>query len=333
MTVRRSPVITGLIGIVMVLLATAAGFSFDKLPYFGAGTTYRAEFSEAAGLKPGAEVRVAGVKVGQVTGVTLDGNKVLIDYRVSDTWLGDKTRAGIEIKTLLGSKYLSLDPQGSKLADPDEVIPLERTSSPYDVIEAFSDAADSLEEIDSAQLAQSMQVLSEAFAGTPEGIRGALDGVTRLSQTISTRDDAVRQLFAETRETSQIVADRDQEFQQLVARSGELLAELNGRRTAIHQLLVQSQEVSKQLSGLVHDNEEQIGPALAELQTFVDLLVKNQENLDKSMVQGAQFYNLFNNSFGNGRWWDTSVGNILPPGLPDLPSDRGPMLNIDGAGN
>ncbi|WP_024796091.1 MCE family protein [Tomitella biformata] len=333
MTVRRSPVITGIIGIVMVLLATAAGFSFSKLPFFGAGTTYTAEFSEAAGLKSGNEVRVAGVKVGQVTGVELDGNKVLVSYRVSDTWIGDKTRAGIEIKTLLGSKYLSLDPQGSQLADPDEVIPLERTSSPYDVIEAFSDAAQSLEEVDTAQLAQSMQVLSDAFAGTPESIRGALDGVTRLSQTISTRDDAVRKLFAETKETSKIVADRDQEFQQLIARSGELLAELNGRRTAIHQLLVQSQEVSRQLSGLVADNEQQIGPALTQLQTFVDLLVKNQDNLDKAMVQGAQFYNLFNNSLGNGRWWDTSVGNILPPGIPELPSDRGPMLNIDGAGN
>lgn len=333
MTVRRSPVITGLIGIVMLLLATAAGFSFDKLPFFGAGTTYTAQFSEAAGLKAGNEVRVAGVKVGTVTGVELDGNQVLVHYRVSDTWVGDKTRAGIEIKTLLGSKYLSLDPQGSQLADPDEVIPLERTSSPYDVIDAFSDAADSLDEVDSAQLAQSMQVLSEAFAGTPESIRGALDGVTRLSQTISTRDEAVRKLFEETTQTSKIIADRNVEFQQLLTQSGQLLTELNNRRNAIHQLLVQTQEVSKSLSGLVADNEAQIGPALTQLQGFVDLLVKNQENIDKSMVQGAQFYNLFNNSLGNGRWWDTSVGNILPPGFPDLPSDRGPLLDIDGAGN
>lgn len=333
MTIRRNPVTTGLIGIVLLLLATAAGFSFDKLPFFGAGTTYTAQFSEAAGLKAGNEVRVAGVKVGAVTSVELDGNQVLVHYRVSDTWIGDKTRAGIEIKTLLGSKYLSLDPQGSKLADPDEIIPLERTSSPYDVIEAFSDAAQSLDEVDSTQLAQSMKVLSEAFAGTPESIRGALDGVTRLSQTISTRDDAVRKLFDEAAQTSKIVADRNVEFQELITQSGQLLTELNGRRTAIHQLLVQTQEVSQQLSGLVADNEEQIGPALAQLQTFVDLLVKNQDNIDKAMVQGAQFYNLFNNSLGNGRWWDTSVGNILPPGAPDLPSDRGPMLNINGAGN
>ena len=333
MNVRRSPVSTGIIGILMVLLATAAGFSFAKLPFFGAGSTYTAEFSEAAGLKEGNEVRVAGVKVGQVTGVELDGNKVLVKYRVSDTWIGDRTRASIEIKTLLGSKYLGLDPQGSRLADPDDVIPLERTSSPYDVMDAFADAADSLEEVDSAQLAQSLQVLSEAFAGTPDSIRGALDGVTRLSQTISTRDEEVRRLFAQTKETSKIVADRDQEFQELLAGAGELLAELNGRRTAIRQLLVQSQEVSRQLSGLVADNEEQIGPALTQLQGFVDLLVRNQDSLDKSLVQGSQFYKLFNNSLGNGRWWDTSVGNILPPGLPDLPSDRGPILDIDGAGN
>ena len=66
----------------MVLLATLSAFFLDSLPIIGAGSSYSAEFSEAAGLKPGNEVRIAGVKVGKVTSVDLDGDRVLVDFKV-----------------------------------------------------------------------------------------------------------------------------------------------------------------------------------------------------------------------------------------------------------
>ncbi|QDQ96549.1 MCE family protein [Tomitella fengzijianii] len=333
MTIRRNPILTGVIGILMVVLLAVASFSFKSLPFIGAGPVYHAEFAEAAGLKEGNEVRVAGVKAGQVTGVELEGDKVLVAFRVTDTWVGDQSTASIQIKTLLGSKYLALDPRGSERADPDVTIPLSRTSSPYDVVQALSDAAESVGEIDSAQLAQSMQVLSEAFAKTPEHVQSALDGVTRLSETIASRDQEIRHLFDATKQTSQILADRNQEFEQILAHSADLLAEFNARRDAIHRLLVRTQDLSTQLRGLVADNEEQIGPALTQLQQVVDLLQKNQDNIDKALVQAPVFYRLFNNSLGNGRWWDTIVGNVVPPGLPDVPSPREPVRKLDGGGN
>ncbi len=333
MTVRRNPLVTGFIGILMVVLLAVAAFSFKDLPFFGAGPEYHAEFSEAAGLKTGNEVRVAGVKVGQVSSVELEGDKVLVGFRVTDTWVGDQSTAGIEIKTLLGSKYLALNPRGSQRADPDAVIPLSRTSSPYDVVAALSDAAESIDGIDTAQLAQSMQVLSETFADTPDTVRSALNGVTRLSETIASRDKELKDLFAATKKTSGILADRNQEFEQILAHSADLLAEFNARRDAIHELLVRSQDLSTQLRGLVSDNEQQIGPALTQLQKVVDLLQKNQDNIDKALTQAPVFYRLFNNSLGNGRWWDTIVGNIVPPELPDVPSPREPVRKLDGEGN
>ena len=77
----------------------------------GAGARYTAKFTEAAGLKPGNEVRVAGVKVGEVDDVTLDGDRVNVTFRVENTWIGDQTQATIQIKTILGQKYLSLNPR------------------------------------------------------------------------------------------------------------------------------------------------------------------------------------------------------------------------------
>lgn len=233
MSRRRSPAVSGALGILVVLLATLSAFFLDSLPIIGAGATYRAEFTEAAGLKPTNEERIAGVKVGQVTDIELDGDRVLVSFKVKDAWLGDDTSASIQIKTILGQKYLALEPRGTEVLDPDDRIPLSRTVAPYDVIEAFSSAATTLGEIDSEQLATSFDTLSEAFSETPDDIRASLDGVTRLSQTVASRDQELKRLLEATGRTSQILADRNAEFNRLISDGALLIAELNNRQQAI----------------------------------------------------------------------------------------------------
>ncbi|MGY2031673.1 MCE family protein [Nocardia gipuzkoensis] len=327
---KRSPAFLGALGIAMVLLVTVSAFYLDRLPIIGAGTKYTAEFSEAAGLKKGNEVRVAGVKVGSVSDVRLAGDRVLVDFRTKDTWIGDATTASIQIKTLLGQKYLALDPRGSKPADPSSRIPLSRTVSPYDVVDAFTDAARTIDQIDTAQLAKSMQVLAEAFETTPPEIRGSIDGVARLSETLAKRDQELKKLFAATRQTTQILADRNAEFERLLASGGQLLAELNIRQQSIKQLLSGAQTVSAELSALVHDNEEQIGPALTNLRAAIDLLNANQQNISKTLELAAPFYSLYASVLGTGRWFDAVIVNVLPPALPEIPGYRQPIRTLGG---
>ncbi|MGW6377711.1 MCE family protein [Rhodococcus sp. NPDC055112] len=327
---RRSPATIGALGIVVVLLATVSAFFLDDLPLIGAGATYRAQFTEAAGLKPSNEVRIAGVKVGKVTAVELDGDKVEVAFKVKDAWVGDQTTASIQIKTVLGQKYLALDPRGSDTLDPRDTIPLERTTSPYDVLDAFGDATTTLDAIDTPQLAQAMETLSDAFSGTPADIRASLDGVTRLSKTIGSRDDELRKLFAATADTSKVLADRNAEFTKLIGSAGLLLGELNSRQQAISQLLTGTQRLSQQLTGLVKDNEEQIGPALEQLRGVVQILQDNNDNLDKAIKLYAPFTRLYANIVGNGRWFDQVVVNLTPPALPLIPGYRDPVRTIGG---
>ncbi|QNG19742.1 MCE family protein [Rhodococcus triatomae] len=328
MTKRRSPAVAGALGILVVVLATLSALSLDSLPIVGAGATYKAQFSEAAGLKPSNEVRIAGVKVGTVTSVDLEGDRVVVGFRVGDAWVGDQTSASIQIKTILGQKYLALDPRGSDTLDPSDQIPLERTTAPYDVIEAFSSAAETVSEIDTEQLAASMQTLSEAFSETPGDIRASLDGVSRLSETIASRDQQLQALFRATGQTSQILADRNEEFTRLIRDAGTLLNELNTRQQAIHQLLTGTQRLSQQLTALVRENEEQIGPALAQLNGVVGILNENNAELDKAMKLYEPFVRLYTNVVGNGRWFDQVVVNVLPPGLPDIPGYREPVRTL-----
>ncbi|MGC0365378.1 phospholipid/cholesterol/gamma-HCH transport system substrate-binding protein [Rhodococcus sp. 27YEA15] len=330
MSKRRSPAMAGAIGIFVVLLATSSAFFLDSLPFVGAGSSYSAEFSEAAGLKSGNEVRIAGVKVGKVTSVDLDGDRVLVDFKVSDAWVGNQTSASIQIKTILGQKYLALDPRGTDNLQPGTRIPLDRTTSPYDVVQAFSSAADTVGDIDTDQLAQSMETLSQAFSETPADIRASLDGVSRLSQTIASRDQDLQKLFDATGKTSQILADRNKEFTKLISDGALLVQELNNRQQAISQLLVGTQRVSQQLTGLVRDNEAAIGPALTQLNGVIDILNANNENLDKALELYEPFIRLYANVVGNGRWFDQVVVNLLPPGLPDIPGYREPVRTVGG---
>ncbi|WP_082393466.1 MCE family protein [Nocardia arizonensis] len=327
---KRSPAFLGAMGLAIVLLVTVSAFFLDRLPIIAAGTKYTAEFSEAAGLKKGNEVRIAGVKVGQVADVRLDGDKVLVDFRTKDAWVGNETTASIQIKTVLGQKYLALDPRGTEPADPGQRIPLSRTVAPYDVIDAFTDVADTLDQVDTAQLATSMQVLSDAFEATPPEIRGSIDGVARLSETLAKRDEELKRMFRATRETTRVLADRNAEFERLLSAGGQLLAELNIRQQSIHQLLVGAQTVSTELSALVRDNEEQIGPALKNLRASIELLNDNQQSISRTLELAAPFYGLYANVLGTGRWFDAVITNVIPPALPEIPGDRPPVRNMGG---
>ncbi|GAB2852343.1 MCE family protein [Lentzea nigeriaca] len=312
---QRNPIRTGAISLTLIALLLLAAFYSDDLPIVGGGTSYAADFSEAAGLVPGNEVRVAGVKVGKVTKVKLNGDRVRVTFKVKDAWVGDRTTAMIRIKTLLGQKFLALDPQGSEPLSPGNPIPKERTLAPYDVNEAFNGLATTVGQIDTKQLADSFTVLSDTFKNSPEHVRGALDGLSALSKTISSRDEQLAKLLDNTRQLTKTLADRNAEFEKLLSDGNLLLGELRKRREAISSLLTGTRDLSRELSGLVQDNQNQLKPALEQLGRVTTILQRNQDNLDRSLALMAPFYRVFANTLGNGRWFDTYICGLLPPSV------------------
>ena len=308
----RNPVIIGAVSLTVIAALVFLAFNAQSLPLIGGGTVYRAQFSEAAGLQPDDPVRVAGVKVGKVEGLALENGAVTVEFRVSDAFVGDRSEAAIKIETVLGAKYLALVPRGSSELDPEKPIPLERTASPYDVVEAFADLSTTVEQIDTAQLANSFEVLSETFADTPEEVRTSLAGLARLSDTIASRDAQLGQLLTATRKVSQVLADRNGEFQQLIVDSNTLLTEVQERRQLIDSILTSTQQLSEQLSGLVADNREALTPALQQLSTVTDILSRNRAALAQTINNLAPFVRVFTNTLGNGRWFDSFVDNLLP---------------------
>ncbi len=324
---ERNPIAIGVIGSVVAAIVLAATFNYENLPIVGSGTTYQAEFSEAAGLQADDEVRVAGIKVGEVSDVELAEDHVLVSFKVKDAWVGDKTSVEIKIKTLLGRKFLALRPTGETVQNPKQTIPRTRTVTPYDVTEAFNGLADTVGAIDTGQLADSFTTISETFKNSPEHIRKALDGLTALSKTVSSRDSELASLLEGAHSVTTTLANSNDDFAGLLSDGNLLLTELDRRRQAIHDLLTGAQQLATQLSGLVADNKDQIGGALSQLGQVTEILQRQNDNLAKSLDLAAPYFRLVTNTVGNGRWVDSYLCGLIPenrdPCTPPIPRGGG----------
>ena len=317
---ERNPVLVGAISLAVVALLIFAAFNAQNLPIIGGGDVYYAAFKEAGGLKANDEVRVAGVRVGKVEKVELDGDHVKVTFRIQDhADFGRDTRADIKVKTLLGAMYLSLEPAGSGQLAAGSEIPVDRTSSPYDVVKAFSGLAETSDKIDTDQLAGALTTLADLTRNTPEEFRSALDGVSRLSNNVAAKDTQINTLLGNLRNVAGVLHARDQDIVGLMRDSDVLFRALVKRRQSVHNLLVATSQLSIQLTGLVRDTRRDLKPALDHLGNVVDVLNKNQDNLDNSLRLLAPFYRVFANTLGNGPWFDTSIQN-LPP-VPTLGSN------------
>ena len=313
---ERNPVVIGAVSLAVIAAFILAAFRAEDLPVLGGGDTYYAAFDEAGGLKANDEVRVAGVRVGKVQAVELAGDHVRVEFMVEDAaQFGSETGAEIKVKTLLGAMYLSLVPAGSGQMEEGAEIPRERTSSPYEVVKAFEGLAERSERIDTDQLATALNTMADLTENTPDEFQAALRGMSALSANIAKRDAELEQLLTNMRKVSGVLGDRSGDLVTLMEDGDKLFRALVARRQAVHNLLTATSQLSRELTLLVKQTRADLKPALDHLDSVLDMLNKNQENLDNSLRLMAPFYRVFANTLGTGPWFDTYIQNLPPAAI------------------
>lgn len=300
----------GVVGLVLAVAVALSALQFERLPFIRGGAVYTAHFADAGGLVTGDDVEVAGVRSGRVEEVSLDGDRVLVRFSVDDSiGLGDKTSAAIKTNTVLGRKSLAVNPDGDGTLTVTETIPIGRTTSPYSLNEALGDLGQTVQDLDLQKVNQTLDELSAAFADTPAPLRSALDGVTALSRTINARDQALSDLLSRAQSVTKILADRADAINALLVDGNQLLGELDRRRTAISQMITYVNSLAQQLSGLVHDNEAQLKPALDKLNSVLDLLERNRDNITEALDGLGPFAAALGEQVGSGPYFNAYVVN------------------------
>jgi len=108
------------VGIFVVIGLLCVGYltiKLGKLDMFGGGSyEVKARFNDVTGLRNGAYVEMAGVRIGKVDGITLDPktNAAMVALKIDkDVRLTDDAIASIKTSGLIGDKYVKVSPGGS----------------------------------------------------------------------------------------------------------------------------------------------------------------------------------------------------------------------------
>jgi len=105
---------TGFLGVVLAILIVLVGLSPETLTSMATAVRYQAQFSDAGGLQSGNDVTIAGIKVGSVSNVSLQGRNAVVTFSLDSTVpLGSDTTAHVRTGTLLGERVLTLESVGS----------------------------------------------------------------------------------------------------------------------------------------------------------------------------------------------------------------------------
>jgi phospholipid/cholesterol/gamma-HCH transport system substrate-binding protein len=319
---ERNPLVIGTAGIAVLASAAVVALNAKNLTVFGAGPSYAAAFSEASGLRTGEDVTIAGVAVGKVTGVNLEGDHVRVDFRTNKgVHFGNTSQAAIKLETVLGTHEVAISPSGSNAMAPGTEIPVAHTSTPYDIVPAISELTKKTDQINVQQLAQSFTTLSSAFKNTPPQVKASLSGLSRLSTAVASQQENLRELLGHSSDVTAVLASRSGEINQIIDDGDLVLKEVEQRRAVIHQLLINTVVLSQQVEGLIQDNKTTLQPLLTHLGNVESLLLRNQQNLDKSLSLLGPVYTELADTEGNGRWFDNWEQNLTPfppSGMPSM---------------
>ena len=200
---ERNPYAIGISSVLVLGALVGIAFMVGILHLLEHTYGVKAVFNDAAGIRSGADVRVAGIKAGRVTGVEADRQqgKVIIKFVVNKgVHLGPDTRAEVALETLLGTKFLRLSgpvhkPYLEDLPTAQRVIPNDRTKTPFDIFDLTKIATRSVQATDTTKLNQFITDLADITQGKHDQITQLLEGLSRVSTAVNDLDAQLRQLL------------------------------------------------------------------------------------------------------------------------------------------
>ena len=308
---ERNPIIIGAVGVALTAAVVLSALQYHRLPFLNGGKEYSAYFSEASGLLEGVGVQVSGFKVGKVSSIDLDGNRVVVTFQVDkDIRLGDRSEAAIKTKSVLGSKVLEITPRGNgQLSEP---IPIERTRPAYQLPDALGDLAKTVSGLNTDELNQSLSTLAETFRGTPPNLQIAVQGVSRFSQTLNERDEQLRDLLANANKATAVLAQRSDQVVSLVHDTNSLLEQLRSESAALDQLGHNVSAVSQQLSGLITENRATLRPMLDKVNGVLTIIDNRKERVQKTVKLLNAYAMSLGESLSSGPFFNAYLANLLP---------------------
>lgn len=266
-TLARVGVFTAVCLIFMFALVTVFGqFRFDHR------TSYRAVFTNVSGLKGGNFVRIAGVEIGKVDDMTLNGDgTVTVDFAIDRSLkLTEGTEAAVRYENLIGDRYLSLEegPGSVRLLPAGATIPLTRTSPALDVDALIGGFRPLFRALDPDQVNALSGQLLKVFQGQGGTISSALAQTAALTTTLAGRDQLIGEVVNNLDTVLGTFAARDDQFSDGLGKLSQLTQALADRKGDITTGLAYVNAAAGSVADLLTDGRQPIRDTVQQTDRF-----------------------------------------------------------------
>ncbi|MFP5351714.1 MAG: MlaD family protein [Actinomycetota bacterium] len=303
---ERSPVLVGIVSILAITAMTTFAFFIDRIPALKQAYEVQAEFSDAAGLSTENQVRVAGIKVGTVSEIELAGDRVLVTMEIDNgIEIPSDAFAEIKLATLLGTKFIDIESKGGEpyLADGD-IIPLEKTSVPYEIYQASNQGTAVLEDLDGQALNDMLVQLTKLTRVAQDEVGFALEGLNDLGTGLTQKDKELRSLLSGSRELTALLNDEGDELVRLIDASNSVLGSLARKREELQSLLSVTRQMARTVTTVLAENRGNLDTILDDLHNALLVLERNIEHLDVAFQYAGPSSRYFASIWTQGRWGD-----------------------------
>jgi len=293
---------------------------------FGSSKEYKAVFVDATGVNTGDDVRIAGVKVGSVKKIEIDGGRALITFSVdAGERLAATTHATIRYRNLVGQRYIALtDELGDGAAlHPGETIPVAQTSPALDLTVLFNGFKPLFQALSPNDINTLSYEIVQVFQGEGGTLDSLLAHTASLTSTLADRDDVINQLIDNLNQVLDHVGKRDKQLSSLIVTFRTFVHGLAGDRNAILGSLDQISDLSVQAADLVKGVRNPFVEDIKQLKTFAGQIDTDKAQLDKELQIEPIKLNKIGGTATYGSWFNFYLcglrGNVILPGGATLP--------------
>jgi phospholipid/cholesterol/gamma-HCH transport system substrate-binding protein len=257
----RGPLLKLTVVALVSVLAIALIYSTLRNTVRGDTTDYVAEFADVTGLREGDDVRMAGVKVGRIESMALNGTRADVSFSVqSDQTVFENTRALIRYQNLVGQRYLALMPGegATRPLSAGATIPPQRTEPSLDLTALLNGFEPLFAMLQPDDLNRLSTTIIQALQGEGPALNSLLEQSAQLSTRFADRDQVLGNVLTGLTNVLGHLASKGPEFDELLAQAQRLVSGINGHSDQIFGSLQKIDTASQSVSGLLGD----IRPAL-----------------------------------------------------------------------
>lgn len=287
-----APLVKSVVFVAVTGLATAVLAVSITNTGVGDTTSYTARFTDATALSPGDDVRISGVRVGQVDELrVVDRDVAHVRFSIdSARALPADVTAAIRYRNMIGQRYLALE-QNTRaerstagVLEPGGEIPLSRTTPALDLTELFNGFEPLFAALDPTDVNALSSEIVQVLQGEGGTVESLLSHTASLTSTLASRDAVIGQVITNLNTVLTTVNANGDALATLISTTQQLVSGLAADRAAIGDAIGGLAGLSTATAGLFEAARPPLKESVAGLDALSRNLVAGEAELDRFLV-------------------------------------------------